>query len=131
MKTTLNKSVKRVLSLCLAIVVAIGSLFVANVGVNINASAEITEKNYDDWDGTRSLDFSQGDGSSSNPYLIETAEQLAGVILSPNHSYADGNYYDASGSKLLTADDTLESAGKYFVVKANSVFNMNGMKNIM
>ncbi|MDO4607835.1 MAG: hypothetical protein Q4B40_01415 [Clostridia bacterium] len=73
MKTTINKSAKRVLSLCLAFAMLLGSLFIANVGVNITADAETAKTNIVYWNGGTKEPTTQEDGV----YIISTAEELA------------------------------------------------------
>lgn len=45
----------------------------------------------DIWDGTSSTAFDGGDGSAAYPYLISTAEQLAGMVVSQDNT--DNNHY--------------------------------------
>ncbi len=88
MKINLNKSTKRALSLALALAVAIGSLFTANIGVNISADAATdTNPTVLYWDGSydgsaQSWDavFTDGNGSEETPYVIKTTKQLATFV---------------------------------------------------
>ena len=43
------------------------------------------------WDGTSTTVFDGGDGSAAYPYLISTAEQLAGMVISQNNT-SDNHY---------------------------------------
>ncbi len=72
-------------------------------------SAPITERRTDVWDGSYDSNFPAGDGSKNNPYIVKTAEQMAQVAL-----------------KTTPA----ESAGKYYQVAPNMIFDMNGMVGI-
>lgn len=72
-------------------------------------SAPITERRTDIWDGSFDGNFPAGDGSKNNPYIVKTAEQMAYVALKTTPT---------------------ESAGKYYIVAPNMVFNMNGMSGI-
>ena len=59
----------RLLTAGLAIIALIAALFVINPGLGRSASAA--------WDGTAAESFEGGNGDSSDPYIIKTAEQLA------------------------------------------------------
>ena len=59
----------RLLTAGLAIIALIAALFVINPGLGRSAAAA--------WDGTAAESFEGGNGDSSNPYIIKTAEQLA------------------------------------------------------
>lgn len=72
-------------------------------------STPITERRTDVWDGSYDGAFPAGDGSKGNPYIVKTAENMAYVAL-----------------KTTPA----ESAGKYYKVAPNMIFNMNGMAGI-
>ena len=72
-------------------------------------STTITERRTDVWDGSYDGNFPAGDGSKENPYIVKSAENMAYVAL-----------------KTTPA----ESAGKYYKVAPNMVFNMNGMVGI-
>ncbi len=84
MKTEINKSAKRAISLVLAFVLLIGTLFTANVGVNIKAGAETDGTDqYKDWtieywDGNPLTGFwsPETEGEYAGKYLITTAAQL-------------------------------------------------------
>ncbi len=72
-------------------------------------STAITERRTDVWDGSFDGNFPAGDGSKENPYIVKTAENMAYVAL-----------------KTTPA----ESAGKYYKVAPNMIFNLNGMVGI-
>ena len=102
MKTTINKTAKRVLSAILAFVMILGTLFVANVGVTFNADAASVE---DTWDGTKVKPTTT---DSEGNIIINNAEELAWIALQ-------------GGSA---------TQGKSYKVVDNAVFNMNGMEGI-
>ncbi len=79
---------------------------------NNNSSTEefkYVDKKVLTWNGEKDTTFA-GDGTIASPYIIETPEQLAGAV--------------------LTYETTFSTAGKYFEIAPNSVFNMNGMQGI-
>ncbi len=111
MKITLNNGAKRLLSLLLVFAVFVGSLFVANFGVNISADATnaTTSVTYT-WDGSSFDSELQGNGTPEDPYLITNAAEFAHVALNE--------------SAFNTVDKV------YKVKEANAVFNMNGLTGI-
>ncbi len=93
MKTGINKSVKRALSLVIAFAMLVGTLFTANVGVNIKADAE-TEKNvvY----VTSSINQTaptRGTGSATDPYIIENPSHLRYIAQLSTSATTYGKYY--------------------------------------
>lgn len=102
MKITISKTAKRVLSVTLALVMILGTLFVANVGVTFDASAATVE---DTWDGTK-VEPTATDAEGN--IIISTAEELAWIALQ-------------GGSA---------TQGKSYKVVDNAVFNLNGMAGI-
>lgn len=80
MKTGINNSAKRALSLVLAFAMLVGCLFTANVGVNIRANAETAADystwNIQYWEGGTDNSFATGDGSEANPFIITNAKEL-------------------------------------------------------
>lgn len=85
MKKTLNKKVKRVLSFAIALAMLAGTLFTANVGININADAATEGRTVYLTDASTAKDtinnlsidkFSKG---SDGAYIIDTVEKLAYV----------------------------------------------------
>ncbi len=81
MKIINSKSAKRVLSLCIAFALLLGSLFIANVGVSINtAAATDSDANILYWDGTTEEPTIDADGN----YIIDTAAKLYWLSLCKN-----------------------------------------------
>ncbi len=109
--TTLNKNFKRITSLCLALALLIGSLFIANVGISITTNAETVTTTYDAWDGTATEGFASGEGTADSPYIIATAEQLYKMVLDGGKK-SDGTaaYYKVSDG--ITAFHLSDSIGK-------------------
>lgn len=98
MKTGINNSVKRVLSLVLVFAMLIGTLFTANIGINIKADAETDEIDYSTWNiqywnGRTDKDFAMGDGSEANPYIITNAAELNWVCTCNYNISATTKYY--------------------------------------
>lgn len=88
----------RLLTAGLAIIALIAALFVINPGLGRSASAA--------WDGTAAESFEGGNGDSSDPYIIKTAEQLAFLAKQVNGGETyHGKYFqleadlDLSGSE--------------------------------
>ena len=106
MKNNVLKISKHLLSVALAVAVVAVSVFTAVTGTNLTAGAAVAVT--DTWDGTQATAFAGGSGTQADPYIIANAEQLAYLALST----------------------TLDSAGKYYKVVENAVFNMNGMSDI-
>lgn len=106
MKTGINNSVKRALSLVLVFAMLIGTLFVANVGISVKANAETTldlsDKTIVYWnDSDKKLtDYSnfEGSGTKESPYIIKTAAQLNFVCALANDTDANqttcGKYFE-------------------------------------
>ncbi|MGN1320729.1 MAG: hypothetical protein ACI4U6_06405, partial [Acutalibacteraceae bacterium] len=115
MKTKIFKGGKVILSLILATSMLVASLFTANVGININAEA--AEGTILTWSGTAATEFASGDGSEENPYIIETPEQLAWLMKHSINSW-DGSTYTSS------------TAGMFYKVAPNKIFDMGGMTGI-
>lgn len=104
MKTGINNSVKRALSLVLVFAMLVGCLFTANVGININASAatesegktvyldDATLTNASKITGLSLSSFTK-DGEY---YIVDTVEKLAYVCV---------RSFDAAGLKFKVADD--------------------------
>lgn len=101
MEINLNKSTKRALSLVLAFAVLIGSLFTANIGVNITADAATTDlgtvwyysgipasKIADDTSAT-----DETKGTAENPIIINSAEELA-YLAKTAGTATNGLYYE-------------------------------------
>lgn len=77
---------KKILALLLTLALLTTSAVFA-AAPSVIAEAEVP----DVWDGTSTTVFDGGDGSAVYPYLISTAEQLAGMIVSQNNT--DNNHY--------------------------------------
>lgn len=110
MKTNILNSGKRILGILLAVCILAVSLFTANVGVSINASAVVTVT--DTWDGSVATSFSDtthSGSSAEDAIVIANAEELAYLI-----SGAGGG----------------TTFGKYYTVAPNSVFDMQGLNGI-
>lgn len=96
MKTLTNKYSKRVLSIALAIAMLVGTVFTANVGVNLtaNAETETTEPVVWYWDGTsENINTSKHTGTSTDPYIIENAKQLNYLAMRTGDAASEGKYY--------------------------------------
>lgn len=116
MKTEINKSVKRAISLVLAFVLLIGTLFTANVGVNIKAGAETESTNkivvpdgkrIEYWDGqTYKGNFDNFEKTTDGKYIIDSAAKLQYVC-------AGTRYYSASNNTTTSTKD------KSFVIDSN------------
>ena len=88
----------RLLTAGLAIIALIAALFIINPGLGRSAAAA--------WDGTAAESFEGGNGDSSDPYIIKTAEQLAFLAKQVNGGETyHGKYFqleadlDLSGSE--------------------------------
>ena len=86
---------------------------------------------YDTWDGTCDDYFwmnNEGDGSPANPFIIETAEQLASVVcarLKYDETKPAAEGFDIS--KYTLSGNTLDTTGVFFKVKTGmTAFYMNG-----
>ena len=115
MKINLNKSTKRALSLVLALAVAIGSLFTANIGVNISADAATLNIKY--WSGETTAPKANSDGS----YTINTPEELAYIV-------GNGDKYEI-GTNFKVADGI-----DAFIMQPSSIIvdsDNNGVLDIM
>ncbi len=111
MKITVNKSAKRVLSIALALVMLVGTLFTANIGVNIIADAEtapIAEGTIDllefgsyltemgststYWD-TKVADNGETGDSWENAIIIDSAEEFVYLCKGATNNATKGKYY--------------------------------------
>lgn len=98
MKTKINSSVKRAVSLVIAFALLIGTLFTANVGININADAETSNTTVQKtrivyWSGNIGSAPTKGGGTEDNPFIIETAEQLNWLCIRASHTDTRGKFY--------------------------------------
>ena len=95
MKTEINKSVKRALSMVIAVALLLGTLFTANVGVNIKADAttgsgkKVVYANMNP-DGSYT---SNGSGTEADPYIISTTGQLRHLVQNSTTASSAGNFY--------------------------------------
>lgn len=94
---------KKILALLLTLALLTTSAVFA-AAPSVIAEAEVP----DVWDGTSTTVFDGGDGSAVYPYLISTAEQLAGMIVSQNNT--DNNHYKLT--KDIYINDTTDSDWK-------------------
>lgn len=100
MKTEINKSVKRALSMVIAVALLLGTLFTANVGVNIKADAAESNNIKTDvvyWDGGQDTTLAdKGEtGTESDPIIIDSAEELNYLFIKAAGGTANtvGKYY--------------------------------------
>ncbi len=75
---------------------------------SVCACGSVKELTSYEWKGRVATGFAGGSGTKSDPYIIETPDQLAYLALST----------------------TLNSAGKYYKVADNRIFNMGGMQGV-
>lgn len=103
----------RLLTAGLAIIALIAALFIINPGLGRSAAAA--------WDGTAAESFEGGNGDSSDPYIIKTAEQLAFLAERVNGGETyHGKYFqleadlDLSGSEWTPiGTETVPFSGKF------------------
>ncbi len=119
MKTAFPNSAKRVLSLVLSLVMLVGTMFVANVGVNISAGAEtattqaVEKRGYVYWDGT-AVEPTEKD--SDGNILIKTAEQFNWVCAKASASVSGGR---GTAGKKYKVDPTITA----FIMQKQSVIS--------
>ncbi len=102
MKITINKGAKRVLSLVLAVAMLIGTLFTANIGVNIKTQAATLNIKY--WDNSSTVSKQtdlDGDGTVDKPYLIKSVADFAFVATGADGSTKDEYYKIDDGIDAL------------------------------
>ena len=75
---------------------------------SVCACGSVKELTSYEWKGRVATGIAGGSGTETDPYIIANAEQLAYLALST----------------------TLDSAGKYYKVVDNAIFNMNGMQGV-
>ena len=75
------------------------------------------------WDGTQATDYARGSGTSTNPYIIETAEQLARLV---NDDNTAGNYYKLTKNIVLNESLTESSRQWYSVAYKDGSGILNG-----
>ncbi len=126
MKTTINKSAKKVLSLTLAFVLLIGTLFTANIGINLNVDAATGKTVY--WDGTTAGSFSDdGAGTAADPIIINTAAELALAV-----TQSEGKYYKiADGISAIVLQDQTNAAAVMGISSAEQAKSvLSGLANV-
>ncbi len=99
MKTEINKSVKRALSMVIAVALLLGTLFTANVGVNIKADAA-TGSGKTVVYATSEINNPEGawakvtgTGSESDPFVISSVAQLRYLSQKSTYATTNGKYY--------------------------------------
>ena len=107
------KNGKQILAFVFAVVIMAASLFVGSF--NITADACDLDK-IDYWDGTLASKFASGTGKADDPYIIETAEQLAFCCLGQTPSSTN-----ASSGKYYKVSDNV----KTFVMQPENVVNLD------
>lgn len=88
-----NKSVKRALSLVLAMAMLVGSLFTANIGINTKVEAAAGTVLY--WDGSKDTTLADNGETGADwehAIIIDSAAELAQLALSEGNA-TDGKYY--------------------------------------
>ena len=99
MKISINKSAIRVLSIALALVMLVGTLFTANITIDV--SAETPNVVY--WDGTTDTSLG-GSGTADDPYLITNAAELAALAQGKVSNTAHYKVSGVSAFYLVPAD---------------------------
>lgn len=98
------KTKKRLLAAGAAALVLITALLCIFTAVTVNADS-------DEWDGTAAAAFAGGTGTSDDPYLISTAEQLAYLAAQVNSGDTfEGKYIKLTDNILL--NNSLEGSPK-------------------
>lgn len=110
MKTNIIKGGKRALGLLLAVCILAVSLFTANIGVNINASAETISKTVTDtWNGGYTA-LTDSDLDDEGNYIISTAEQLAWLALQAGDSTAGNSYKVADNIRAFYINEGYDNS---------------------
>ena len=114
-------NIKGLVSFALSFIMLIGVLFSADAGVNIKASAV---SSVSEWSGKAASSFARGTGTETDPYIIETADQLYKMVLSTG-TLTDGSaaYYkvaDGVESFYINSADTLDEVK---TLVANNQYN--------
>lgn len=102
MKISINKKLKRALSLALAVVMLCGTFFTANVGINIKADAQasdVVQKTVVYWDGTSSVAPTKQDAQGN--YIIETPAQLHYIATQIGPSDSTGKSYKVADNMIF------------------------------
>ncbi len=87
------KNSKQILAFVFAFAILAVSMFAGSISITADA-CDVTKIDY--WDGTKATSFASGSGSETDPYIIETAEQLALCCLGQTPSTSSGKYYKVS-----------------------------------
>ena len=132
---TVNKSAKRALSLVLAFAMLIGSLFTANIGVNLSADASTGGKVLC-WDGSSSTKPTKT--ADDGALIITTAAELVWVLknnaASTTYRVDDGisafvlQNYDATTAASFMALDTADEVKAWFASRTPNSWS-NGRLN--
>ena len=99
MKTEINKSVKRALSMVIAVALLLGTLFTANVGVNIKADATtgsgktVVYATSEIHNPEGAWAKVTGTGSESDPFVISSVAQLRYLSQKSTYATTNGKYY--------------------------------------
>lgn len=100
MKTEINKSVKRTVSMVIAVALLLGTLFTTNVGIGIKADAATTESKTVVY--LTSADYNNptgvwanvtGAGTEADPYIIKTPGQLRYIVQNSTYESTNGKFY--------------------------------------
>lgn len=104
MKTSINKSAKRVLSFVIAIALIAGTLFTANAGVTISTMAATdptAEKTVVYWDGSNGTFPTKGTGTEADPLIIETPAQLHYVACASGPNNTTNKYFKVADNMVF------------------------------
>ncbi len=125
---------KKLLSFILTLVLVISMM---PFGV-ISASTVTTEGGIDYWDGTMATAFESGTGSSADPYIIKTAEQLALCCLGQIPSTSSAKYYkvdDSVKTFVMQPEDVVDLDTLLSLESPDAVYvyltTLDGVKNWM
>ncbi len=134
------KNSKQILAFVFAFAILAVSMFAGSISITADA-CDVTKIDY--WDGTKATSFASGTGSEEDPYIIETAEQLAFACLGQTPSTSGGMYYKVSDNvktfvlqpesivdlDVLLALENPEAVNEYFTNlegKINWISQFNG-----
>lgn len=123
--------IKSLISLVLAIIMLVGTMFCAQTGVEIKTSAvsEVASVSY--WSGSAASSFAGGSGTQDDPYIIATADQLylaLTLITDTTNNVAGGK----QTSQILKQGSTTEyvpvyTPNYYKVADGVSAFYLNNI----
>lgn len=129
MKTLKTNGAKRAMSFVLAFAMLLGSLFIANVGININVAAATENVVYYSGgisDGSFLTDGKHGSGTDADPYIISTPEELRYVHQSMTDT--SGKYFkiaDGIDSFVLQPKTKIDANGGYDMLKNLTASEVN------